>query len=71
MMVQWGADLADQLMLPAWVEASPFGHGLYAKYGFEDVERVEVVTKTMVGEYTCMRRPLKVKGFSGKELARF
>jgi GNAT superfamily N-acetyltransferase len=71
MMVQWGADLADQLMLPAWVEASPFGHGLYARYGFEDVDHVKVVTKTMAGEYTPMRRPLKVKGFSGKELAKF
>lgn len=71
MMVQWGAELADQLMLPAWVEASPFGHGLYARYGFEDVEHVRVVTKSIVGEYTQMRRPVKVKGFSGKELARF
>lgn len=71
MMVQWGAELADQLMLPAWVEASPFGHGLYARYGFEDVEHVRVATKSIVGEYTCMRRPLKVKGFSGKELAKF
>jgi GNAT superfamily N-acetyltransferase len=71
MMVQWGVELADQLMLPAWVEASPFGHGLYARYGFEDVELVKVVTKSIVGEYTHMRRPAKVKGFSGKELVRF
>ena len=36
MMMQWGCDLADQLFLPAWVEASPAGRFLYTKYGWED-----------------------------------
>lgn len=71
MMVEWGCMLADQLMLPAWVEASSYGHGLYKKYGFEDVENVRVVTNSFVGEYTHMRRPVKVRGFTGKELVKF
>jgi len=39
-------------MLQDWVETSPHGHGLYKKYGFEDVEDVRVLTKSFVGEYT-------------------
>ncbi|KAH9884420.1 acyl-CoA N-acyltransferase [Xylariomycetidae sp. FL2044] len=38
MMMQWGCDLADQLFLPAWIEASPEGNALYRKYGFYDLE---------------------------------
>jgi GNAT superfamily N-acetyltransferase len=71
MMVEWGCGLADQLMLPAWVEASPYGHGLYAKYGYEDIEDVRVVTKSFVGEYMHMRRPVTVQGFRGTKLAKF
>jgi GNAT superfamily N-acetyltransferase len=71
MMVEWGSMLADQLMLPAWVEASPHGRGLYKKYGFEDVEDVRVVTKSFVGEYTHMKRSVKVNGFMGSELVKF
>lgn len=36
MMMQWGCDLADQLFLPAWVEASVEGRVLYLKFGWED-----------------------------------
>lgn len=38
MMLKWGCDLADQLFLPAWVEASPEGNFLYRRFGFMDVE---------------------------------
>jgi hypothetical protein len=70
MIIEWGSMLADQLMLQAWVEASPHGHGLYKKYGFEDVEDVRVLTKSFVGEYTHMRRPVRVQGFLGSELVK-
>jgi GNAT superfamily N-acetyltransferase len=71
MMVEWGCELADQMMLPAWVEASAYGHGLYAKYGYEDIEEVRMATKSFLGEYTHMRRPVRVKGFKGRELVKF
>lgn len=61
MMMQWGNELADQLMLPCWLEASPYGRGLYAKYGYEVVETVKLVTPSFVSEYTHMRRPAKVQ----------
>lgn len=60
MMMKWGTDLADQLMLPCWIEASPFGHGLYRKFGYEDIEKVKLQTKSFLSEYTHMRRPCKV-----------
>ena len=71
MMVQWGNALADQIMLPCWVEASPYGEGLYRKFGYEDVERVNMVTKSFTSVYLHMRRPLKVHEFRGKELQKF
>ena len=72
MMVQWGCELADQLMLPSWVEASPYGHGLYARYGYVDTEVVKCVTPSYVAEYTHMRRPAKVKQihWNGSELVK-
>ncbi|KAL1874780.1 hypothetical protein VTK73DRAFT_199 [Phialemonium thermophilum] len=39
LMMQWGCDLADQLFLPGWIEASPEGNHLYRRYGFYDLER--------------------------------
>ena len=38
LMMQWGCDLADQLFLPAWIEASEEGNHLYRRYGFVDFE---------------------------------
>lgn len=35
-MMQWGCDLADQLFLPCWIEASPEGNHLYKVFGFYD-----------------------------------
>ncbi|KXL50449.1 hypothetical protein M433DRAFT_54626, partial [Acidomyces richmondensis BFW] len=36
MMIQWGCDLADQLFLPGYIEASKEGNLLYKKFGFYD-----------------------------------
>lgn len=38
-MMQWGCDLADQLFLPAWIEASPEGNQLYRRFGFYNFSR--------------------------------
>lgn len=40
-MLQWGTALADQLFLPAWIEASEEGNFLYKAYGFRDFEKIE------------------------------
>lgn len=71
MAVKWGCELADQLMLPCWVESSKKGHGLYSRYGYEDKEEVRFMTKSFENLYTRMRRPVKVKGFRGKDMERF
>ncbi|KAI9701001.1 MAG: hypothetical protein M1836_001669 [Candelina mexicana] len=66
MMVKWGTDLADHLMLPAWVEASEVAAPLYRKNGFEDVEHCRFKTKKWDTSYWVMRRPVKVWTMEGK-----
>ncbi|KAK5109908.1 hypothetical protein LTR62_006397 [Meristemomyces frigidus] len=55
MMLQWGCDLADQLFLPGYIEASAEGNFLYKKFGFRDLKRIggelgEDAAVTMVRE---------------------
>lgn len=38
--VKWGCDKADELGLPAYLEGSPKGVGLYRKWGFEVVDEL-------------------------------
>lgn len=38
MLIQWGLKIADELHIPAYLEASPAGHSLYQKFGFKDVD---------------------------------
>ncbi|KAK5257848.1 hypothetical protein LTR40_009075 [Exophiala xenobiotica] len=42
MMMQWGNDVADALMLPCWIEASPEGEGLYRQMGYEGRDRANI-----------------------------
>ncbi|KAK8069701.1 acyl-CoA N-acyltransferase [Apiospora phragmitis] len=41
LMLQWGCDLADQLALPGWIEASVEGNFLYKVHGFYDVGKLK------------------------------
>jgi hypothetical protein len=70
MMVQWGNALADQLMLPCWVEASLQGYHLYSSCGYEDVEKEYRQTESLAlpMDNMVMRRPLKVTKMEGKAL---
>ena len=72
MMMQWGSDLADALMLPCWIEASLEGEGLYKKFGYVEREKVRKVTKNFVSEYSHMRRPAMVETMTleGKTMVR-
>ena len=38
MLIKWGTDIADKEGIPAYLEASADGYGLYKKHGFEDVD---------------------------------
>ncbi|KIW31870.1 uncharacterized protein PV07_03459 [Cladophialophora immunda] len=60
MMMQWGNDVADALMLPCWIEASPEGEPLYKQMGYEGKERVRIQTESFLSEYLHMRRPAMV-----------
>ncbi|EXJ71776.1 uncharacterized protein A1O5_05586 [Cladophialophora psammophila CBS 110553] len=61
MMMQWGNDVADALMLPCWIEASPEGELLYKQVGYEGRERVRIQTPSFFSEYLHMRRPAMVE----------
>ncbi|THY28296.1 hypothetical protein D6D01_03925 [Aureobasidium pullulans] len=61
MMLQWGSDLADQLFLPSWVEASPAGNFLYRKFGYKDVE----VNESGEMQGSTMRREARVLPVEG------
>ncbi|KAL2137276.1 hypothetical protein VTI74DRAFT_5007 [Chaetomium olivicolor] len=41
-LVAQGVELADRLGLPCRVEASPAGYGLYRKFGYEDVDVLDL-----------------------------
>ena len=36
MIMQWGIDEADKRSLPCFLESSPYGEGLYLKFGFRE-----------------------------------
>ncbi|THX56069.1 hypothetical protein D6D06_04544 [Aureobasidium pullulans] len=61
MMLQWGCDLADQLFLPSWVEASPAGNFLYRKFGYKDIE----VNESGEMQGSTMRREARVLPIEG------
>lgn len=79
MCMKWGTDLADHLMLPSWIEASPVGEELYRKFGYEETGedefgkgkgKVYLQTESFLSEYLHMRRPLKVERLVGVDLVR-
>ena len=41
-LVKYGNQLADQTSLPIFLQGSPFGFPIYAKHGFETVQRLDV-----------------------------
>jgi len=61
MMMQWGNDVADAMMLPCWIEASPAGERLYVQMGYKGKERVKIQTRSFLSEYNHMRRPAQVE----------
>ncbi|CAP60181.1 uncharacterized protein PODANS_1_4960 [Podospora anserina S mat+] len=48
-LVKWGTDLADSLRLPTRLESSPVGYAVYRKFGFEDVDVLDMKVKETWG----------------------
>ncbi|KAI1194011.1 hypothetical protein F5X97DRAFT_16798 [Nemania serpens] len=63
MIMQWGCDMADLLFLPAWIEPTEDGRGVYKKFGFYEVEPVE---GGLPGNY--MRRDARTDGITSRGL---
>jgi GNAT superfamily N-acetyltransferase len=61
-LLRWCADVADQYGLPIYLEASPAGYHLYRKFGFEDVENIDMDLTRWGGvgthRFACMIRPV-------------
>ena len=51
-LIRWGLDKSRELKLPAYLEASVTGYGLYAKHGFQDVGLLEYDLAEWGGEGT-------------------
>ncbi|OIW34153.1 N-acetyltransferase-like protein [Coniochaeta ligniaria NRRL 30616] len=41
-LLRWVTELADKEGLPCWLEASPLGYPLYRRFGFQDVEVLDL-----------------------------
>lgn len=62
-LVEWGVKKADELRIPAFVEASSTGAMIYEKCGFRSIEHVSITherwpTRPTIS-YTLMFRPSK------------
>ncbi|KAJ5778785.1 acetyltransferase [Penicillium odoratum] len=49
-LIQWGIDIADAEKLPCWVHASPAGHNLYKKAGFQEIGSSEYDLESISSE---------------------
>ncbi|MCJ1393140.1 hypothetical protein MMC18_006012 [Xylographa bjoerkii] len=65
MLVQWGANIADEAGLRCYLEASPAGYHLYRQKGFKDVGNIDMnmakYGKEGVSRHVCMIRPAKAE----------
>jgi len=61
LLLKWGCDLADHLMLPLWVEAAETAHSLYLKHGLVDIEHARLEMGRWSTEYTLMRLTPKTR----------
>jgi len=64
--LQWGTDKADELDLPAYLESSVMGKGLYEKFGFSFVKMFPFNPREDLGiphdaPHYCMKRTATVK----------
>jgi GNAT superfamily N-acetyltransferase len=60
MLVEWGTKKADELGLPAYLEASPKGYRVYQRYGFKDLEVLEF-DLTHYGSTGVYKEPLMIR----------
>ncbi|KAK0630233.1 hypothetical protein B0T17DRAFT_216403 [Bombardia bombarda] len=41
-LLRWGTELADSLGLPSYLEASPYGYSLYKKFGYQEIDVLDL-----------------------------
>ena len=62
MLLKWGADRCDEIGIPSYLEATPFGYPLYRSCGFEDYEPLTISVDGEDVTYPTMLRQPKRKG---------
>ena len=60
LLVEWSTKKADELGLPAYLEASPKGYRVYQHYGFKDLEVIDF-DLTKYGGSGVYREPLMIR----------
>jgi hypothetical protein len=50
MLIRWGLEKAEEMKLPAYLEASKAGKPLYLKHGFKEIDRIEYDLSKFGGE---------------------
>ncbi|KAK3694511.1 N-acetyltransferase-like protein [Podospora appendiculata] len=41
-LMRWGTELADELGLPSYLESSPYGYPVYKKFGYQDIDVLDL-----------------------------
>jgi hypothetical protein len=62
MLLEWGLKIADELHLPAYLEATPAGEQLYKAFGFEAKDKLLIDLrpwKDFHRLHSCMVRPAR------------
>lgn len=49
-LLKWGLDKADEEQVDCWIDASPYGLGLYKKFGWKEVGNLDVELDKWGGE---------------------
>jgi len=64
-LLQWGLAMADEQGVECWIDASPFGKGLYEKMGWKEISFVEVDLGKWGGEEGVTTRTVNMLRLPG------
>jgi hypothetical protein len=59
LMMKWGCDLADQLFLPGYIEASKEGNFLYKTFGFYEFQELDGELEAMTMKRDVRKTPIE------------
>ncbi|KAK3335942.1 hypothetical protein B0T19DRAFT_436759 [Cercophora scortea] len=48
-LMRWGTELADELGVPSYLESSPYGYPVYKKFGYQDIDVLDLPVTELYG----------------------